>query len=84
MAYLGHPNDPMPWPLIESAYASVARQAIIPLQDALALGQEHRMNIPGTTEGNWTWRFQWDNVPDDLTGRLAELVKRYGRRMPRE
>jgi len=81
MDYLGHPGDPMPWPLIESAYASVARQAIVPMQDAIALGGEHRMNTPGTTEGNWAWRFQWDIVPNDLTGRLADLVKRYGRDM---
>jgi 4-alpha-glucanotransferase len=77
--YLGHPGDPMPWPLIESAYASVARQAIIPLQDALGLGGEHRMNVPGTTEGNWAWRFHWDAFPEGLAARLAELTERYGR-----
>lgn len=82
LEYLGHPTDPMPWPLIETAYASVARQAVVPLQDILGLGQEHRMNVPGTTEGNWCWRFQWDAVPDDLSGRLAEMVTRYGRNKP--
>jgi len=79
LEYLGHPADAMPWPLIESAYASVARQAIIPLQDALGFGQEHRMNVPGTSEGNWGWRFQWESVPRGLAERLAEMVTRYGR-----
>jgi 4-alpha-glucanotransferase len=79
LEYLGHPRDPMPWPLIETAYASVARQAIIPLQDGLCLGGEHRMNTPGTTVGNWRWRFQWADVPEELASRLAELVVRYGR-----
>lgn len=79
LGYLGMPNEPMPWPLIEAAYASVARQAIIPLQDALALGSEHRLNVPGTTEGNWRWRFDWQDVPEGLAERLAGLVERYGR-----
>lgn len=79
LGYLGMPNEPMPWPLIESAYASVARQAIIPLQDALALGGEHRLNIPGTTEGNWRWRFDWKDFSPGLAERLAGLVERYGR-----
>ena len=79
LGYLGMPSEPMPWPLIESAYASVARQAIIPLQDALALGGEHRLNIPGTTEGNWRWRFDWKDFSPGLAERLAGLVQRYGR-----
>lgn len=77
--YLDGPREPMPWPLIEAAYASVARQAIIPLQDALALGSEHRLNVPGTTEGNWRWRFDWADVPEGLAEKLAGMVERYGR-----
>lgn len=77
--YLGQPKEPMPWPLIEAAYASVARQAIIPLQDALALGSEHRLNVPGTIEGNWRWRFDWEDIPEGLAGRLAGIVNQYGR-----
>jgi 4-alpha-glucanotransferase len=79
LAYLGMPGEPMPWPLIEAAYASIARQAIIPLQDALALDGEHRLNVPGTTEGNWRWRFQWEMLPDGLAERLAGMAARYGR-----
>lgn len=76
---LGEPKEPMPWPLIEAAYASVARQAIIPLQDALALGSEHRLNVPGTIEGNWRWRFNWKDIPEGLAERLAGIVEQYGR-----
>lgn len=79
LGYLGMPKEPMPWPLIDTAYASVARQAIIPLQDALALGGEHRLNVPGTSEGNWGWRFKWTDVPAGLEERLAGLAARHGR-----
>lgn len=77
--YLGHPGEEMPWPLIRSAMASPAALSIVPMQDVLALDGSHRMNVPGTTEGNWRWRFDWAQVPDDLAGRLARLASLYGR-----
>lgn len=49
------PED-MPWPLIESALASVCRLAMVPMQDLLELGTEARFNTPGTLEHNWCWR----------------------------
>jgi 4-alpha-glucanotransferase len=49
------------------------------MQDVLSLDGEHRLNVPGTTEGNWRWRFQWDIVPDGLAERLAGMVMRFGR-----
>jgi len=77
--YLGNPPDPMPWPVVRAAFASVARLAIVPFQDILALGSEHRMNMPGTTSGNWEWQFDWHQVPDDLPSRMHELLTRYAR-----
>ncbi|MFZ5595140.1 MAG: 4-alpha-glucanotransferase [Pseudomonadota bacterium] len=79
LEYLGHPREPMPWPLMRCAFASVARLAVIPMQDALALDGEHRMNLPGTTEGNWRWRFAWEQIPGDLSSRLRRMVEMYGR-----
>ena len=32
------------------------------MQDCLALGGEHRMNVPGVTNGNWAWGFWWSMV----------------------
>lgn len=72
-------NEAMPWPLIRTALASVACLAVLPMQDILSLGQGERMNTPGTTEGNWAWRFDWKQVPDDLAPRLRGLVQRYDR-----
>lgn len=77
--YLAHPAEPMPWPLIRWALASVARLAVIPLQDVLALDGTHRMNRPGTVAGNWTWRFGWDWFPQDVAQRMRHLIRIYGR-----
>lgn len=78
--YLGHPGEDMPWPLIRSALASVACLAVIPMQDLLGLDGAHRMNTPGTQEGdNWRWRFQWEQVSEDLAPRLKHRVSQYGR-----
>jgi 4-alpha-glucanotransferase len=72
--YAGHSRDPMPWPLILMALMSVARLAVLPMQDILGLDGQHRMNLPGTTEGNWQWRFSWDEVPAELSGQLRHLM----------
>lgn len=77
--YLGGADEAMPWPLIRCALESVARLSIIPMQDILMLGSEHRMNTPGTEQGNWTWRFIWDQLNEDLTRKLAHLTALYGR-----
>lgn len=64
----------MPWPLIEAALASEAHTAIIPMQDWLALDSRSRTNVPGTTEGNWNWRFTWSQVPETLHQKISALL----------
>jgi len=80
--YLECGDHDMPWPLVRSAMMSVARTTIIPMQDILGLGAGHRMNLPGTMEGNWTWRFDWSQVDGGLAGRVHELTARYSRLGP--
>jgi len=63
------PADPG-WSLIRLAWSSRAVLAVAPLQDVLRLGNEARMNTPGTAEGNWLWRFG----ARDLTAELAESL----------
>ena len=72
-------DDDMPWALIRTALASTARLAVIPMQDLLGLNSEARMNTPSITEGNWRWRFQWQQVTPELAPRLARLCQLYGR-----
>lgn len=66
----------MPWPLIEAALQSVAQMAIIPMQDWLALGAEHRTNTPSTTEDNWNWRFAWQQVSPQLSEQIRTRLLR--------
>ena len=61
------------WDLIKMAMNSCADMAIIPLQDILGLGSEARFNIPGTTEGNWSWRFNWSNISPTISQQLKEI-----------
>ncbi|MCG5061847.1 MAG: 4-alpha-glucanotransferase [Limnoraphis sp. WC205] len=70
------------WDLIQVALASVANQAIFPLQDVLGLGSEAKMNQPSTSEGNWAWRFKPGAITDELRDRLRSLTEIYGR-LPR-
>jgi 4-alpha-glucanotransferase len=77
--YLGSPSLSLNCALIHAALGSVANLAIIPMQDILELGSEHRMNIPGTTKGNWSWRFDWDQLTHERAARLAHLVGLFNR-----
>lgn len=45
------------WPIIRAALATVSRLAVVPIQDLLDLSAESSLNQPGTSEGNWQWRF---------------------------
>lgn len=81
--YLGHISEPMPWLLIRAALESVANLVILPLQDVLELGSEARMNTPGTTEGNWQWRFTWAQWDEARSERLRREIEIYGRRPDR-
>ena len=78
-AYLGVSESAMPWALIRAALMSVAKLAVVPLQDILALGAEARMNMPGVAEGNWRWRFSWEQLPHHIESRLRHLTELYGR-----
>src|SRR4051794_4110349 len=67
------------WGLIELAYSSPARLALVPAQDVLGLGGEHRMNSPGTASGNWAWRLDSGALTRRHGLRLRALAEQYGR-----
>lgn len=77
--YLGTDGHEIHWQLIRLALGSVANTTIIPVQDLLGLGSEARMNTPGTTEGNWSFRLLDGELSDDAGARLRELTATYER-----
>lgn len=78
-SYLNCDGSTIHWGMMRAACNSVARMAVFPMQDALGLGSEHRMNTPGTLDGNWQWRFDWSAVPSDLAPALASIAAMSGR-----
>jgi len=65
--------------MIEEVYLSQAMWVIIPMQDILGLGEEARMNVPGTINGNWQWQLDKNLVTDEIKIWLrtqAEKTKR--------
>ncbi|AZT83323.1 4-alpha-glucanotransferase [Marinobacter sp. NP-4(2019)] len=77
--YLGKSREPMPLPLVRAALASVAWLAVIPMQDLLSLGNEARMNRPGTTRRNWMWQLKDGQLSQELALQYYQLLKQYGR-----
>jgi 4-alpha-glucanotransferase len=69
----------MPWALIKTAFESTSGLAIIPLQDLLELDSGARMNTPGTSSGNWNWRFTREQVSPDLARQVRTLAGQAGR-----
>jgi 4-alpha-glucanotransferase len=67
------------WGLIEVAYSSRAALAVVPAQDVLGLGSDARMNRPGLTKGNWSWRLEPGALTPALARRLRRLVEEHGR-----
>lgn len=65
--------------LLELVMSSRARTAIVCAQDLLALPSRARINVPGTTADNWSWRMseaEFDAIDWEL---LDALSRRSGR-----
>jgi 4-alpha-glucanotransferase len=69
------------WELNEAALSSRAELAILQAQDILGLGTEARMNLPGTSKGNWGWQLRPGQLARAHAERLRGLTERH-RRLP--
>ncbi len=78
-AYLGFQNEEVNWIFVRTVLASVANTAMVPLQDVLGLGNEARMNLPGTVSGNWRWRYKRDSLTKEIREKLLALTVLYDR-----
>ena len=79
LGYLRSDGSQIHWDLIALAFRSKANTAVVPLQDVMGLGTDARMNIPGTTSGNWRWRFTWDMLTPEMKSHMRELTESTGR-----
>jgi 4-alpha-glucanotransferase len=61
------------------AYSSVAKTAILPMQDILGLDAQYRMNTPGSSESNWLWRLKPEQVTPEIETLLRNWTKFYNR-----
>lgn len=65
---------------VRLAFSSVAKFAVIPIQDLFALGQEGRINTPSTSDGkNWIWRMPESFFDKEVAARLKRLSELYAR-----
>ncbi|MCZ4222384.1 malto-oligosyltrehalose synthase [Pedobacter rhodius] len=65
--------------IIRLCYASVARLAILPIQDVLKLDGNARMNVPGTGSNNWSWRLTPEALNKKVCSWLRFQTELYGR-----
>ncbi len=72
-------EEDLPGSFLQAACASVADLCIYSLQDLLWIGEEGRINRPGSLGGNWVWRMReedWEHIDPRKIQALAAL---YGR-----
>jgi 4-alpha-glucanotransferase len=76
-AYLGRQvtAQEVSWEFIRLGAESDADVLVVPLQDVLGLGEEARMNRPGTDRENWRWRFLAAQLTPSLSKKLAGLTE---------
>jgi 4-alpha-glucanotransferase len=61
--------------MIRAASISVASLCVVPMQDALGLASDARMNVPSRECGNWRWRFDAESLRPELARKLATLAE---------
>lgn len=74
MAYVGATDDGIEWAFIRALFDSIAKWAIVPVQDLLGLGSEARMNTPSRIDHNWNWRLRPGALTAELEKKLAALT----------
>ncbi|MBX2800250.1 MAG: 4-alpha-glucanotransferase [Myxococcales bacterium] len=77
--YLATSDRDAPYALMRAAWRSVCDTTILPLQDILGLGADARMNVPGTSTSNWSWRAGVGAFSLSLASRVADEVRISGR-----
>jgi len=79
LRYMNSDGREIHWDFIRTALSSVSETAIFPMQDALGLGSEARMNLPASAANNWQWRMRAEQMTPELSARLLGMSRTYGR-----
>ena len=79
LEYLDSDGSEIHWDLIRAIWSSVADTAITPIADILGLGNEARINVPASKDGNWNWRMATDALTPEVIERLRQLTELFGR-----
>ncbi|MCC8407553.1 malto-oligosyltrehalose synthase [Mucilaginibacter sp. UR6-1] len=61
------------------AFGSVAKMAILPVQDLLGLDEDTRMNTPASTAKNWLWRLKPGQLDEKHIHKLLHWTILYNR-----
>ncbi len=78
--YLGlNDKEGFHWGILRGGLSSVATLFVAQMQDYLGLGAQARMNTPGVASGNWQWRMLPDAITPELTEKIGEMARIYGR-----
>ena len=72
-AYLGCTEDTVVPAMVGAVLGSGAELAVVPAQDLLGLGSGARMNMPGSSGGNWAWRLAGLDALTAVARPLAKL-----------
>ncbi|UHG90982.1 4-alpha-glucanotransferase [Spirosoma oryzicola] len=79
--YFGFPitDDNVVDQICRRTMQSVARLAIMPVQDILNLDETNRMNTPGLGGQSWQWRLKPDQLTEEVAEKLLKLTIMTGR-----
>lgn len=62
------------WNLIDTVSASEAKYVIYQVQDLLMLDSEYRMNVPGTSTGNWHYLLDENSMLEETALKLKDIT----------
>jgi len=80
--YLSVSGDDIAYDLIRCAMGTPANLAVAPLQDFMRLDGSARLNKPGSSTGNWQWRYvpeQLQALQTEQSAEIRDLLAQNGR-----
>lgn len=82
LAYCGY--DGADWnkgynAILRTMFQSHASTLILPIQDLLLYGSDTRLNTPGKSDGNWSYRVTWEQLSTIDRKKFRDWNRLYGR-----